>query len=35
MLAAAIAEELGSEVDYLDVETDGARRAATMIAELI
>ena len=35
MLAEAIAEELGSEVDYLDVETDGAARAAAMIAELI
>lgn len=34
-LAEAISEELGRTVEYLDVETDGATRAASMIAELI
>jgi pimeloyl-ACP methyl ester carboxylesterase/predicted glycosyltransferase len=34
-IAAAIAEEIGAEVDYLDVETDGAARAAAAIAELL
>jgi pimeloyl-ACP methyl ester carboxylesterase len=34
-IAAAIAEEIGREVDYLPVETDGARRAAERIAELL
>jgi pimeloyl-ACP methyl ester carboxylesterase/predicted glycosyltransferase len=34
-IAAAIAEEVGREVDYLPVETDGARRAAERIAELL
>jgi pimeloyl-ACP methyl ester carboxylesterase/predicted glycosyltransferase len=34
-IAAAIAEEIGREVDYLRVETDGARRAAERIAELL
>jgi UDP-N-acetylglucosamine:LPS N-acetylglucosamine transferase len=34
-IAAAIAEEVGREVDYLPVETDGARRAAKRIAELL
>jgi UDP-N-acetylglucosamine:LPS N-acetylglucosamine transferase len=34
-LATVISEEIGREVDYLDVETDGAAKAATMIAELI
>jgi pimeloyl-ACP methyl ester carboxylesterase/predicted glycosyltransferase len=34
-IAAAIAEEIGREVDYLDVERDGATRAAQLIAELI
>ena len=33
-IAAAIAEEIGREVDYRPVETDGARRAA-LIAELL
>jgi pimeloyl-ACP methyl ester carboxylesterase len=33
-LAAAIVEELGRTVDYRPVETDGAARAATRIAEL-
>ena len=31
----AIAEEIGAEVDYGPVETDGARRAAARIAELL
>jgi hypothetical protein len=34
-IAAAIAEEIGREVDYRPVETDGARRAATRIAEML
>jgi hypothetical protein len=34
-IAAAIAEELGREVDYLPVATDGAQRAAKLIAELL
>jgi pimeloyl-ACP methyl ester carboxylesterase/predicted glycosyltransferase len=34
-IARAIAEEIGREVDYRDVETDGAARAAALIAELI
>jgi predicted glycosyltransferase len=34
-IARAIAEEIGREVDYLPVETDGAARAAARIAELI
>jgi len=34
-LAAAIADEIGRPVDYLPVETDGARRAAEHIAELL
>jgi pimeloyl-ACP methyl ester carboxylesterase/predicted glycosyltransferase len=34
-IAAAIAEEIGREVDYRLVETDGAARAAKLIAELI
>ena len=34
-IAAAIAEELGREVDYRPVETDGAARAAALIAELL
>ncbi|MFV1962903.1 MAG: glycosyltransferase, partial [Acidimicrobiia bacterium] len=34
-LATVISEEIGRDVDYLDVETDGAARAAAMIAELI
>jgi pimeloyl-ACP methyl ester carboxylesterase/predicted glycosyltransferase len=35
VIATAIAEEIGREVDYLPVETDGAARAATRIAELL
>ena len=34
-IAAAIAEEIGGEVDYRPVETDGAARAARLIAELL
>jgi hypothetical protein len=34
-LAAAIASEIGREIDTRPVETDGARRAAAMIAELL
>ena len=35
VIAAAIAEEIGREVDYRPVETDGAVRAAALIAELL
>jgi pimeloyl-ACP methyl ester carboxylesterase/predicted glycosyltransferase len=34
-IAAAIAAEVGREVDYRPVETDGAARAASLIAELV
>ena len=34
-IAAAIAAEIGREVDYRPVETDGARQAAARIAELL
>ena len=34
-IAAAIAEEIGREVDYQPVETDGAARAAKLIADLL
>jgi predicted glycosyltransferase len=34
-IAAAMAEEINREVDYLPVETDGARRAAERIAEML
>jgi pimeloyl-ACP methyl ester carboxylesterase/predicted glycosyltransferase len=34
-IAAAIAEEIGREVDYRPVETDGAARAAQLIADLL
>ena len=34
-LADAIVRTIGTAVDYRDVETDGARRAAAMIAELV
>jgi hypothetical protein len=34
-IAAAIAQEIGRDVDYRPVETDGARRAAALIAELL
>jgi pimeloyl-ACP methyl ester carboxylesterase/predicted glycosyltransferase len=35
VIAGAIAEEIGRDVDYLPVETDGAARAAARIAELL
>jgi pimeloyl-ACP methyl ester carboxylesterase/predicted glycosyltransferase len=35
VIAAAIAEEIGREVAYRPVETDGAARAAKLIAELL
>ena len=34
-ITAAIAGEIGREVDYRPVETDGAARAARLIADLI
>jgi hypothetical protein len=34
-IAAAIAHEIGREVSYRPVETDGAARAAKLIAELL
>ena len=34
-LADAMVRALGTAVDYRDVETEGARRAAAMIAELV
>jgi predicted glycosyltransferase len=34
-IAAAIGDEIGREVDYRPVETDGARRAAERLAEMI
>ncbi len=34
-IAVAIAEEIGREVAYAEVETDGAQRAAAQIAELL
>jgi hypothetical protein len=34
-IAAAIANEIGRTVDYLPVATDGAARAAQLIAELL
>jgi len=35
LIAAKITELVGKPVSYLDVETDGAARAARLIAELI
>jgi UDP-N-acetylglucosamine:LPS N-acetylglucosamine transferase len=35
LIADAIAEEIGREVAYRDVETDGAARAARRLAELL
>jgi pimeloyl-ACP methyl ester carboxylesterase/predicted glycosyltransferase len=35
VIAVAIADEIGREVDYRPVETDGAARAAALIAELL
>jgi predicted glycosyltransferase len=34
-IAAAIADEIGRDVDYRPVETDGARRAAERLAEMV
>jgi pimeloyl-ACP methyl ester carboxylesterase/predicted glycosyltransferase len=34
-IASAIAEEIGRDVDYRPVETDGAARAAALLAELL
>jgi hypothetical protein len=34
-IAAAIAETIGQEVDYRPVESDGAARAAALIAPLL
>jgi hypothetical protein len=35
LIADAIAAEIGREVSYRDVESDGAARAAALIAELV
>ncbi|MEO6471882.1 MAG: glycosyltransferase [Aeromicrobium sp.] len=35
VIAAAIGEEIGREVDYRDVETDGAVNAAKLLAEML
>jgi hypothetical protein len=35
VVAAAIADEIGRPVTYRPVETDGAARAASLIAELL
>ena len=35
VIASAIAEEIGREMNYREVETDGARRAAEKLAELL
>jgi hypothetical protein len=35
LIGAAIAQEIGREVDYRDVEVDGAARAAARVAELL
>jgi hypothetical protein len=35
VIAQAIVEEIGREVDFRPVETDGARKAAQRIAELL
>jgi hypothetical protein len=34
-IAEAISQEIGREVDYQPVETDGARRAAERIADML
>jgi hypothetical protein len=34
-IAAAIADEIGHEVEYAPVENDGARQAAASIAEML
>jgi hypothetical protein len=35
VIAAAIAEEIGRPVDYRPVETNGAARAAALIADML
>ncbi len=35
VIAEAIAEEIGRDVDYRDVESDGAARAARSLAQLL
>jgi len=35
VIATAIAAEIGTDVNYLPVNTDGATRAAALIAELL
>ena len=35
VIGTAIAEEIGRDVDYAPVETDGAAKAAARIAELL
>ena len=35
VIAEAIVREIGREVDYQPVETDGARRAAALLGELL
>ena len=35
VIADAIAQEIGKDVDYRPVETDGARRAASLLAEML
>jgi hypothetical protein len=34
-IAAAIAQEIGRDVDYLPVASDGAARAAALITEIL
>jgi hypothetical protein len=34
-IAAAIAQEIGRDVDYRDLEVDGAAKAARRLAELL
>ena len=34
-IAEAVAQEIGNQVDYRQVETDGARRAAERISEML
>jgi hypothetical protein len=34
-IAAAISDQIGREVSYRDVETDGAGRAAARLAEML
>jgi hypothetical protein len=35
VIATAIVDEIGRDIDYRPVETDGARRAAELIAEML